>query len=312
MIRKLILILFLLCSVIVWSEEEFRTISKNIDLVTAIIRDQHNNNKSGYSSKILFKENNLLINEFDIDDNNPYLKFPYPIERIGLIVPRIDLKNANLSDLLPSSILNEEMKYGYDVISQAVINFHLQRFPKVDSVHINNIAVSYGITFMTSHDQIKYKKSTVMILNQKGEIIYTNELQGDSASQPTVTTDGKFLCVISNRSNKQDITDLYYLIYDTKKNKLLLEEKSKGDISVSYSEEIGLLILIIRLPYNEKKYIFYDFAEMIKYEKTYTLYEFMKIKKITSKGIVSGINSHDDINEKIDKFKEDFLSKDFK
>ena len=105
---------------------------------------------------------------------------------------------------------------------------------------------------------------------------------------------------------------MYYLIYDTKKNKLLLEEKSKGDISVSYSEEIGLLILIIRLPYNEKKYIFYDFAEMIKYEKTYTLYEFMKIKKITSKGIVSGINSHDDINEKIDKFKEDFLSKDFK
>lgn len=262
------------------------------------VRVKENQGTNLHHIDFIEKQSGKTLKKFNIANNNPYQNYPFPVSsKTGEGLNNFDLRAQNIERvkkiLLPNEIINIQGEYVFS-FAGTMLTYHIQ----------NNFAI-LCYTFVISANEIEYNwyKSTIYVLNSKGEQVYTEKVD-EPIFSPLITSDGKYISYCYGWGNENGITYPYgYKIFDITCRGLIIDEKrNNSDGSYMYFDKMFF-------PFSAKNkgqlYKVYDLHNGILYTKYVPYQDFQPYKgKITEDGIYFGIGQ--------DKYKTYLFKQDFK
>lgn len=253
------------------------------------------------------KEDNEVINTFNIVTNAPYQDLDFPI---------IEKRNGfNVYDL--SAVPKEQALDFFNVLESKREAF---RFDRAYTLYACRISEDHAVVCYSLYADSDYKfsmaaKATAIVFNTKGEETFRLDNIDFDCFEPVITDDGKYFAfqqgVIIQERDDSGVTEPTVVIYDTVTGQMIVNRK----IDEGYGEILGPVIDIDKIGVsfeNSKnvKFIEFDCNKRVVYSKIYPrgMCYSTSLQDITKEGFIWDIP---DSGIRIDRFEEDFDKEDF-
>ncbi|MCK5051111.1 MAG: hypothetical protein KAS53_05200 [Candidatus Cloacimonetes bacterium] len=249
-------------------------------------------------------KNGVVEHVYDIEENNPYRNEPFPMNENR---QSYDMTGATLADFLLN--ISEYDEETVARLNRSMNYASISGTPYKKS--LKNISITYDFVVWNRNNSSVYAKSTIVVLNNKGEITHTFDPNFSVAMQ-AITDDGKYLCVAYTNTDRAITQEkgIGIRIYDLKSKSVLSDKwiDQSGTVFVRIKNKMG----IVTIDANTYYYFYVvDFENKKSYYKEFTREERHRLQVIKKEGLVFGQSSISDSKHYEYYYEKDFEMEEF-
>lgn len=267
--------------------------------------DAKNNTAKGID--FIDERTNKKIKTFDLKTNNPYQSLRFPLKNSKEVnSATYNLSRVNKDQLIKEFIPHIKLSKG----EKDYIHFTSTSSDVSTYTGKQYAAIAYQLNVYGEEGDALAMRGTVLVLNQKGDVIFKLPDNHLGCSGPVVTEDGKYLAFQYGAMNVESSVTYTespgFRIYEVATGKLILNVDSTS--SSPLTVEGNKIIELFQLAWPDYAYHVYDPDTRVLYKKAYTFEEYRLLKRKEQNGLVFSTPGG---GEKLDSFQKDFIQEPF-